>query len=204
VTANSSIAELLERLSLDQKVALLAGVDTWHTASFADPPVSAMRMSDGPAGVRGTTWNGPASAAVPCGTALAATFDPDLVAEVGRELAREMDAKGAHLLLGPTINLARTPIGGRNFEMMGEDPHLTGEIAVAYVDGVQAPSPDGAPHGVCVKHLVGNDSEHERMTISVEAAESVLREVYLAPFEAVVRRARPAALMSGYNRLDGT
>lgn len=195
---------LTRALTVEQQVALLAGVDTWHTASFADPPVPALRVSDGPAGVRGTSWSGPESASFPCGAALGATFDPAIVEEVGRALARELASKGAHVLLGPTINLARTPVGGRNFEMFGEDPHLTAELAVAYVRGVQAPAENGTRRAVCVKHLVGNDGEFERMTVSVEVDEAVLREVYLAPFEAVVTRAGARAVMAAYNRLNGT
>src|SRR5687768_1788309 len=166
-------------LSLDQKVALLAGTDTWHTAGFDDPPVAPMRMSDGPAGVRGTSWTGPASASFPCGTALGATWDPDLVRHVGRALGREAHSKNAHILLAPTVNLHRTPISGRNFEFPSEDPVLAAAFAVAYVRGVQ-------DEGVacCIKHFVANETEFERMTISSEVDERTLRELYFAPFEA--------------------
>ena len=122
---------------LEQKIALMAGADVWHTARIDDPPVPAIRMSDGPAGVRGTSWTGPPSVSFPCGAALGATFDPALVAEIGGALARECIARGVNVLLGPTVNLARTPIGGRNFECFGEDPVLTAELGVAYIDGLQ-------------------------------------------------------------------
>ena len=196
--------EHLRQLTLEQKVALLAGVDSWHTAGFESPPVPSIRMSDGPAGVRGTSRHGPASASFPCGAALGATFDPALVAEVGRALAREAHTKGAHLLLAPTVNLHRTPVGGRNFECYSEDPLLTSELAVAYITGVQAPTDGAARVAACVKHLVANDTEHERMTISSEVDETVLRELYLPPFEAAVARAGVRAVMSAYNRLNGT
>jgi beta-glucosidase len=186
-------------LSVDQKVDLLAGVDMWHTAAFAEPPVPAIRMSDGPAGARGTTWDGVRSASFPCGSALGATWDPDLLGEVGRALGREARSKSAHVLLAPTVNLHRTPIGGRNFECFSEDPVLTAELAVAYIAGLQS---EGV--AACVKHFVGNDSEFERMTISSEIDERTLRELYLVPFEAAVRRAGVRAVMSGYNRLNGT
>ena len=175
---------LLDQLTLDQKVELLAGADTWHTAEFDDPPVPAIRMSDGPAGVRGTSWTGAASASFPCGAALGATWDPALVEQVGRALGREAHAKSAHVLLAPTVNLHRTPIGGRNFECPSEDPVLTAEVAVAYVRGVQHERV-----AACIKHFVGNDTEFERMTISSEIDERTLRELYLVPFEAAVRRA---------------
>jgi beta-glucosidase len=189
----------LVRLSDDQKVALLAGADMWHTAGFAAPPVPVIRTSDGPAGVRGTSWDGVRSASFPCGAALGATWDPDLVRDVGRALAREARSKHAHVVLAPTVNLHRTPIGGRNFECFSEDPVLTAELAVAYIEGLQ-----GEGVAACVKHLVGNDTEFERMTISSEIDERTLRELYLVPFEAAVRRAGTRCVMAAYNRLNGT
>ena len=187
-------------LSLEQKVALLAGVDTWHTASFDDPPVPAIRTSDGPAGVRGTTWTGPASASFPCGTALGATWDPELVEQVGRALGREAHAKSAHVVLAPTVNLHRTPIGGRNFECYSEDPVLTARLSTCLHP--RACSTSGV--AACVKHFVGNDTELERMTISSEIDERTLRELYLVPFEAAVTEADVRSIMTAYNRLNGT
>ncbi len=195
------IESVMASLTLEQKVSLLAGHDNWHSKAL--PGVPAMRMSDGPAGVRGTSWTGPASASFPCGTALGATFDPSLVEEVGAALGEEARSKGAHVLLAPTVNLHRTPIGGRNFECMSEDPVLTARIAVGYIRGVQQ-------HHVacCVKHFVGNDTEFERHTISSEIDEVTLREVYLVPFERAVQRvaeggADVRSLMSSYNRVNG-
>jgi len=195
-------AALLATLTLEQKVALLAGSDAWHTTAVPGVPV--LRCSDGPAGVRGTSWVGPHSASFPCGTALGATFDPELVEEVGVALGREARSKGAHLLLAPTVNLHRTPIGGRNFECMSEDPALTAHIATAYVRGVQS---EGV--ACCIKHFIANDTEFERMTISSEVDERTLRELYLVPFEAAVRPvdeggADVRAVMSSYNRINGT
>src|SRR3954451_24400160 len=187
---------VLAALSLDAKVSLLAGADQWHTPAVDGlPPI---RMSDGPAGVRGTAWN-VRSASFPCATALGASFDPALVREVGEALGREARSKGAHILLAPTVNLHRTPIGGRNFECMSEDPVLTAALATAYIEGLQR---EGVAS--CVKHFVGNDTEFERMTISSEIDERTLRELYLVPFEAAVGRAGVRAVMSAYNRLNGT
>jgi beta-glucosidase len=186
-------------LTLEQKVDLLAGADMWHTVGFADPPVPPTRTSDGPAGVRGTSWDGVRSASFPCGSALGATWDPELIREVGRALGREARSKHAHVVLAPTVNLHRTPIGGRNFECFSEDPVLTAELAVAYIEGLQGEGVAG-----CVKHFVGNDTEFERMTISSEIDERTLRELYLVPFEAAVRRAGVRAVMAAYNRLNGT
>jgi len=179
-----------------ERVSLLAGSDTWHTPPAAGVPV--IRMSDGPAGVRGTSWRGPASASFPCGTALGASFDRELVGEVGRALGREARSKSSHVLLAPTVNLHRTPIGGRNFECMSEDPFLTAEMAVADAGGVQEERV-----ACCIKHFVGNDTEFQRMTISAEIDERTLRELYLMPFERAVA-AGVRSIMTAYNRLGGT
>lgn len=193
---------VLASLTTQDKVALLAGADNWHTVAVPGVPV--LRCSDGPTGVRGTSWTGPASASFPSATALGATWDPELVERVGQALGAEARSKSAHLLLAPTVNLHRTPIGGRNFECYGEDPVLTAHLAVAYIRGVQS-------QGVacCIKHFIANDTEHERMTISSEVDERTLREVYLLPFEAATRPldeggADVRAIMSSYNRLNGT
>ena len=182
--------------SLSESVSVLSGRDSWHTPAAAGIPE--IRMSDGPAGVRGTSWTGPRSAVFPCGSALGATFDPTLIQEVGVALGSQARSKSAHVLLAPTVNLHRTPIGGRNFECMSEDPLLTGVLARAYVEGVQS-------QGIacCIKHFIGNDTEHERSTISSEIDERTLREVYLLPFEMAVER-NVRAVMTAYNKLNGT
>ena len=198
MTAGASPEALVEELTLAEQVALLAGVDFWHTASIERLGIPALRMSDGPVGARGTRFDGPASLDVPCSTALAATWDPDLVEQIGQVLGRETKAKGAGVLLAPTVNLHRTPTGGRNFECMSEDPHLTSRIAVAYVRGVQS---EGVAS--CIKHFVGNDTEFERMSIDSQIDERTLRELYLVPFEAAVKEAGVLAVMTAYNRING-
>jgi beta-glucosidase len=136
---------------------------------------------------------------VPCGSALGATWDPELVRDVAVILGRETAAKRAHVLLAPTVNLHRNPLAGRNFECYSEDPHLTAELAVAYVEGLQSTGVAS-----CIKHFVANDSEFDRHRISSEVSDRALRELYLVPFEAAVTRAGVAAVMSAYNRLNGT
>ena len=191
---------LVGRLELREKVALLGGTDWWHTAAIERLGIPPLKMSDGPAGVRGAhVSGGPASASFPCGTALGATWDVELIGRVGTALAAELRSKGAHLILGPTVNLHRTPLAGRNFECFSEDPFLTARLAVAYIEAVQA---QGV--GATVKHFVANDSEFERMSISSEVPERALRELYLLPFEAAVREASTWAIMTGYNKLAGT
>ena len=188
----------LQQLTLGEKVSLLAGADLWHVPAVPSAGVGAIRMSDGPNGVRGISWSGPRSACIPCGAALGATWDRDLVQEVAGVLGREAAARGVQVHLAPTVNLHRTPIGGRNFECFAEDPVLTAALAVSYVRGVQAHRV-----GSCIKHFVANDTEFERMTISSEVDERTLREAYLVPFEDAVD-AGVRSVMSSYNRVNGT
>ena len=194
------IDELLEQLTLDEKAALTAGADTWHSAAIPRLGIPALVLSDGPSGARGVHMSdGATSASFPCGTALAATWNPELIERVGAAIAEDARTKGVHVLLGPTVNLHRSPLAGRNFECYSEDPHLSARIAVAFIRGVQS-------RGVsaCVKHFAANDQEFERMSISSEVGERALRELYLVPFEAAVREAGAWSLMSAYNRLNGT
>jgi beta-glucosidase len=188
------------RLSAEQKVRLLTGADFW--ALYAEPDVGLRRVvtSDGPAGVRGETWDErDTSANVPSPTALAATWDCDRVAAIGRLLAAEARRKGVDVLLAPTVNLHRTPYGGRHFECFSEDPLLTARIGVAYVRGLQ-----GQGVGATVKHFICNDSETERMSVDVRVDERTLRELYLAPFDAIVREAGAWAVMASYNGVNGS
>ena len=169
----------------------------WHLAPI-EGEIRSIKVSDGPAGARGERWFGGSSACVPCGTALGATWSPEIVAEVAGVLAREARRKGADVLLAPTVNLHRHPLAGRNFECMSEDPELTAALAVDWIRALQS-------RGVaaCVKHLVANDQETDRHGISVVVDEAVLRELYLRPFEAAVRDGGTWSVMSAYNRLGG-
>ncbi len=192
------IDDLLDRATVEELVALTAGRDFWHTVAIPRLGIPEMRVSDGPVGARGTRFDGEASICAPCSTLLAATWDVDAVQRIGELLGRETKAKGASVLLAPTVNIHRTPVGGRNFECMSEDPYLTARIAVGYVRGLQS-------QGVasCIKHFVGNDTEFERNTIDSRIDERTLREVYLRPFEAAVREAGVMAVMTAYNRING-
>ena len=193
------IDQLLADLTLDEKAAIVAGVDLWHTAAVPRLHVPALKVTDGPAGARGERWTGRASASFPCGTALGATWNPDLVRVVGERIGGEARRKGAHVLLAPTVNIHRHPLAGRNFECYSEDPYLSARMAVAYITGVQSTGV-----GCAVKHFVATDSEFERMTISSEVDARTLREISLVPFEAAVREAGTWAVMAAYNRLNGT
>ena len=187
------------RLSLEQKVRLLTGADFWALYPEPDAGLRRVVLSDGPAGVRGETWDErDTSANVPSPTALAATWDGERVEAIGRLLAHEARRKGVDVLLAPTVNLHRTPFGGRHFECFSEDPLLTARIGVAYVRGLQ-----NSGVGATVKHFIGNDSETGRMTVDVRIDERTLRELYLAPFEAIVREAGAWSVMASYNRVNG-
>ena len=159
----------------------------------------AMVVSDGPAGVRGITMDerNPA-ASLPCPSALGATWDPALVQALAAALGAEARSKGVDVLLAPTINVMRTPLGGRGFESFGEDPVLIARMAVAFVRGLHQ-----AGVAAAVKHFVGNDSETQRWTYDARIAEHVLHELYLVPFEACVREADVDLVMTGYNKVNG-
>src|SRR5689334_10621095 len=175
------VEKLVEDLTLDEKAALVAGTDLWHGPGVPRLGIPALKVTDGPSGARGEQWSGRPSANFPCGSALGATWNPELVREIGVSLGVETTRKNAHALLAPTVNIHRHPLAGRNFECYSEDPVLSARIAVAYITGVQS-------QGVSctVKHFVANDSEFERMTISSEVDERTLREISLVPFEAAV------------------
>ena len=195
-----SLAELSDYLAipLADRITLLTGADTWHTAGNPVIGLRPLTVSDGPAGVRGAAMDERVPAAsLPCPSALGATWDPELVTAVSGELAREARSKGIDVLLGPTINMMRTPLGGRGFECFSEDPVLTARIAAGFVTGLQ----DGGV-AATLKHFVGNDSETGRQHLDVRADERTLRELYLVPFEACVL-AGARLVMTGYNRVNG-
>jgi len=195
----AAVEDALARLDLETKVAMLSGQDVWSLPAVPGIGLASIVMSDGPVGVRGTQWSASdPSVALPSPTALAATWDPDLARRAGRLLGQEARRKGVHVLLAPTVNLHRSPLGGRHFECYSEDPLLTAEIGAGYVTGVQE-------QGVAttVKHFVANDFETERFTASAQVSDRALRELYLAPFEAIVRGAGAWGVMSAYNRVNG-
>jgi beta-glucosidase len=196
---DARIEKWIGELGLEEKCALVAGADLWHTVGVPRLGIPALRVTDGPNGARGVAFRGgPTSACFPCGAAQGASFDPELVERIGAALAEEARSKGAGVLLAPTVNLQRTPLGGRDFECASEEPFLAARLAAAFVRGVQ-----GRGVGACVKHFACNDAEWERHRASVEVDERTLREVYLAPFEAAVREAGAWSVMAAYNRLGG-
>lgn len=189
---------LLGELSLEQKAALVQGADFWTTIPLPHIGLRAMTLSDGPAGVRGPRWDErEPSLNLPSGSALAASWDVDLAHRYGAAAAAEARRKGVDVVLGPTINLHRSPLGGRHFECFSEDPELTAGLGAAYVRGLQDNGVAATP-----KHYVANDSETDRFTVDVEVDERALRELYLAPFERAVE-AGAWSVMSAYNAVGG-
>jgi beta-glucosidase len=188
------VGAVMAKLTPEQELDLLAGGDDMFLRGVPKIGMPQIKFSDGPAGVR--VW-GP-STAFPTGIALAATWDTDLVQRVGEALGRNARARGVHVLLGPGMNIYRSPLGGRNFEYFGEDPFLASKVAVAYIRGVQS-------QGVIAtaKHYLANDSEYDRHHIDALVDERTLREIYLPPFEAAVKEAHVGAVMNSYNLLNG-
>ena len=190
---------LVARLTLEQKVRLLTGADSWALHGESLVGLRPMITSDGPAGVRGMRFDpSNPSTSLPCPVAIAATWDVDLVEEIATALGQEARSKGVDVLLAPTMNIIRTPLSGRGFECFSEDPLLTSRIAVAYVRGVQR-----AGVGATAKHYVANDSETERRSYVARISEGVLREMYLPPFEACVGEAGVFLVMAAYNAVNG-
>lgn len=195
-----NIDHLLEELTLEEQVSLMAGADFWTTVPVPRLGIPAVKVSDGPNGARGAggLTNGTPAAAFPCAIALGASWNSDAAYEMGAALAAEARSKGARVLLAPTVNMHRSGLNGRNFECYSEDPLLTSMLAVAYIKGLQD---NGV--GATIKHFVANDSEIDRQTVSSDVDERTLREIYLPPFEAAVKKAGVWAVMTGYNRLNG-
>jgi beta-glucosidase len=200
VHEDPAIAAALAALTLDEKVRLLTGHDFWSTGPIEKIGLRRIVFSDGPSGVRGEAWDErDPSLNLPSATALASSWDPDFARRYGAVAAAEARRKGVDVVLGPTINLHRSPLGGRHFEAFSEDPVLTGDIAAAYVRGVQ-----GGGVGATLKHYVANDSETDRFTVDVRVGERALRELYLLAFEKAVTQARAWLVMSSYNSVNGT
>ncbi|NDL58752.1 beta-glucosidase family protein [Phytoactinopolyspora mesophila] len=196
---DETLPALVARLTLEQKVRLLTGADMWGL--YDEPAIGLRRMvlSDGPSGIRGEHFDGrETSINLPSATALGASWDVELAYRYGALLVVEARRRGADVVLGPTINLHRSPLGGRHFEAYSEDPLLTSRLAAAYVRAVQ----DGGV-GACPKHYIANDFETERFTADVVVSERALRELYLAAFENIVRQERPWMVMAAYNSVNG-
>ena len=201
------VRELLAAMTVREKASLCSGRDSWHLKDIARLGMPSIMITDGPHGLRKQTGDSsqvdlnasvPATC-FPTASALAATWNRDLVHRVGEALAEECLAEHVAVILGPGANIKRSPLCGRNFEYFSEDPYLTGQLASAYIRGVQSKG-----IGASLKHYAGNNQETRRMSIDTIVDERALREIYLAGFETAVREAQPATVMCAYNRLNGT
>ncbi|MGW9207962.1 beta-glucosidase H [Embleya sp. NPDC055664] len=196
---DDELHELVTRLTLEEKLSLIVGEDFWSLPEIPRIGLRKLRVSDGPVGVRGVTWDErDTSLLFPSPTALAAAWDPEVTRRAGFVMGAQTRDKDIHVLLAPTVNLHRSPLGGRHFECYSEDPLLTARIATAFIEGVQS-----AGVGATIKHFVGNETEDERMSYDSRIDERSLREVYLLPFEEAVRTGRVWLVMSAYNRVNG-
>ena len=205
MVTEEQIPELLAQLTLEEKGSLLSGSDFWHTQPVERLGIPALMVSDGPHGLRkqavgademGLEESVPATC-FPTAAALASTWDVTLLTEIGRALAEEAKAQGVGVILGPGVNLKRSPLCGRNFEYFSEDPLLAGELAAALAAGIQS-----GGVGTSVKHFAANNQETDRMRTNARIDERTLREIYLSIFERIIERARPATLMCSYNRIN--
>ncbi|MFA6126268.1 MAG: glycoside hydrolase family 3 C-terminal domain-containing protein [Bacteroidales bacterium] len=187
--------DLLKQLSVSQKIQYIGGYNSFYISPVSYPAIPAIKMSDGPVGVR--TWG--KTTAFPAGICSAATWDTALIHELGRSLGRDARARGVHILLGPGVNIQRAPMCGRNFEYYGEDPYLAGQIAASFVEGVQS------EHVMAtVKHFAANNQEWDRYAVSSDMDERTLQEIYLPAFKAAVVDAKAGAVMSAYNLVNGS
>ncbi len=199
-----TIEEFIQAMTLEEKAGLCTGASAWTTTAIERLGLPALTVSDGPHGVRRVANENemvaeslPATC-FPTASCMASTWDVDLIHELGEALAEECIALGVDVVLGPGVNMKRTPLGGRNFEYYSEDPYLAGEMAASFINGVQSKGV-----GTSLKHFAGNNQEYQRMVISSEIDERTLHEIYLPAFETAVKQAKPWTVMCAYNQLNG-
>ncbi len=193
---------LIASMTLEEKLLLLGGQDNWHFYGVERLGIPAIRTCDGPHGVRAHTEdpNRPYNKATnfPCASALAASFNPELLKQVGETIAKECRHYGVQVLLGPGVNGKRSPLAGRNFEYYSEDPFLSGTLASSFINGLQKHKV-----GTSIKHFIANEQETSRLFISSNVDERTLHEIYLTPFEMAIKHANPWTVMASYNRING-
>ncbi|AOF48349.1 glycosyl hydrolase family 3 [Tetragenococcus halophilus] len=203
---NQDPEKLLEQLSLEEKASLVSGTDFWYTTAIECLDIPSLNLTDGPAGLRKQAGDSDAlglnksveAINFPAANLIACSFDRKALQELGERLGNAAQSEDVSILLGPGINIKRSPLAGRNFEFFSEDPYLTGELGAAYVKGVQ-----NKGVGVSLKHFVANNRENQRFTVSSNIEERPLREIYLHAFETIVKDAHPYTIMCSYNPLNG-
>ena len=201
------VKSIISQMTLEEKAALCSGKDFWHLDTPQRLGIESVMVSDGPCGIRkqsdaadhlGLNASVPATS-YPTGSCMACSFDRELFRRSGEVLGHACQAEDLSVLLGPAINIKRSPLGGRNFEYLSEDPYLTGELAKNYINGVQSQNV-----GVSVKHFAANSQEYNRMSSDSVVDERTLREIYLSAFETAVKDSKPWTIMCSYNRINGT
>lgn len=201
------LKELVAKMTLEEKAAMCSGADFWHTEAVERLGIPAMMVSDGPHGLRKQDQEADnlgvndsiKAVCFPAGCGTAASFNRELITKMGEALGEECQAEGVGVILGPAVNIKRSPLCGRNFEYYSEDPYVASEIAGALIAGVQSKNV-----GTSIKHFLANNQEHRRMSSSSEIDERTLREIYLAAFEGAVKKQKPWTVMCSYNRINGT
>ncbi|MBN2222599.1 MAG: glycoside hydrolase family 3 protein, partial [Vallitaleaceae bacterium] len=201
------INKLIEEMTLEEKASLCSGSDFWHTQAIDRLGIPAMMVSDGPHGLRKQDLESDhlgindsiKAVCFPTGVTIASSYDKALINEMGTILGNECQAEGLGVLLGPAMNIKRSPLCGRNFEYFSEDPFLSSTMAAAQIKGIQSQNV-----GTSIKHFLANNQEHRRMTSDSVVDERTLREIYLASFEIAVKEAKPWTVMCSYNKINGT
>ncbi|MCM1282016.1 MAG: glycoside hydrolase family 3 C-terminal domain-containing protein [Muribaculaceae bacterium] len=200
------LRQIVSQMTLEEKAGMCSGEDFWHLKSVERLGIPPVMVSDGPHGLRKQLEVGDhlgigesiVAVCFPAACAVASSFDTELINEMGKTLGEECQAEDLSVLLGPAVNIKRSPLCGRNFEYMSEDPYLAGKMAAAYISGVQS-----WDVGTSIKHYAANNQEYNRMSCSSNLSERVLREIYLPAFETAVREAQPKTIMCSYNKLNG-
>ncbi|NLA27075.1 MAG: glycoside hydrolase family 3 protein, partial [Firmicutes bacterium] len=196
---------MVSQLTLEEKAALCSGISNWETTPIKRLGIPSVFMADGPHGLRkekaeikGLFKDSYPATCFPTAVTLASSWNPELLTEVGQAIAEECLEQGVSTLLGPGVNIKRTPLCGRNFEYFSEDPYLSGELAAAFITGVEEKG-----IAASIKHYAVNSQEYRRLTISSEVDERALREIYLKAFEIAIKKAPPSTIMCSYNRING-
>ena len=197
---------LIGQMTLEEKASLCSGSDFWHTQGIERLGIPAVMVTDGPHGLRKQAGEADhlglndsvEAVCFPAGCATGSSFDPDLLEHMGQVLGDECQAEDVSILLGPAVNIKRSPLCGRNFEYISEDPYLAGKLSAAYIRGVQSRGV-----GTSIKHFAANNQETRRLTISSDLSERALHEIYLPAFEEAVKAAQPKTVMCSYNKING-
>lgn len=194
------IKKIVSEMTLEEKAGMCSGIDNWHTKAIERLNVPSIMMTDGPHGMRKEAGNGKTVQATcfPTGSCLASSWDKELMKSVGKAIGEECQSEGVSIILGPAVNIKRSPLCGRNFEYYSEDPYLSSRLAASYIEGVQS---QGV--GTSIKHFAANNQEYYRFVVDTKADERTLRELYLSSFEYAIKKAKPWTVMCSYNKLNG-